>query len=47
MGLVWHHLRETKTGSFTKGEDAGRKRGFSLANELPHRDVKRWLFTEM
>lgn len=46
MGLVWHHLGETKTGYFTKGKDAGRKRGFNLANELPHRDVKRWLFTE-
>lgn len=46
MGLVGDHLRETKTILSTKEGDAVRKRGFYLANELPHRDVKRWVFRE-
>lgn len=44
MGLVWDHLEETKTGPRTKRQDAVRKRGFYIANELLHRDVKRWVF---
>lgn len=44
MGLVWDHLGETKTGPWTKRQDAVRKRGFYLANELLHRNVKRWVF---
>lgn len=44
MGLVWDHLEKTKTAPRTKKKDAVRKRGFYLANELPHRNVKRWVF---
>ena len=44
MGLVWDHLEETKTGLWTKRQDAIRKRGFYIANESLHRNVKRWVF---
>lgn len=44
MGLVWDHLEETKTGPWTKKCDAVRKREFYIANELLHRNVKRWVF---
>lgn len=46
MGLVWDHLKETKAESATKGWVRGEKRGFYLANELSHRDVKRRVFRE-
>lgn len=44
MGLVWDHLEETKTAPRTKRHDAIRKRGFYIANEWVHRNVKRWVF---
>lgn len=46
MGLVWDHLKETKAESDTKGRVQREKRGFYLANELSHRDVKRRVFRE-
>ena len=44
MGLVRDHLGETKTDLWTKKRDAVRKKGYYLANELPHRDVKGGVF---
>lgn len=46
MGLVWDHLDGTKTVLWTKKRDAVRKRGFYLANELLHRNVKRRVFRQ-